>query len=107
MADFFVCLARNVFEELHSNYGFSSRDGKGCMGVEELVVLAGEKMGKKARDVLRFVTILEENWYDSVESLAKVTLQDLMGLKIPHRFAVALLAEVIFILFTTSLLGFP
>jgi len=58
--------------------------------VRDLVVQVGTLLGRSARDVQPFVRTLEENWYDSVQSLKDATADDLSALGLPRRFAVEL-----------------
>lgn len=62
------------------------------MSVEDLVLSVGSQLGRPEKDVLPYVSSLEENWYDSAEALANASAEDLTALGLPRRFAVELLA---------------
>lgn len=53
----------------------------------DFVIEVAEQLNRSAEDVEQYVLILEENWYDSKESLADASTQDLTSLGIPQRFA--------------------
>merc|ERR1719436_2184198 len=55
--------------------------------VQDLVHAAGKVIGRTGNDCEPFVTILNENWFDTPESLEATTTDELCGLGIPLRFA--------------------
>ncbi|CAE7552218.1 KHDC4 [Symbiodinium pilosum] len=57
----------------------------------DVVKAAGKSLGRTWSDVQPFLKLLEENWYDTVESLRSVGIADLQALGIPQRFAKELL----------------
>eukprot|EP00928_Gymnodinium_smaydae_P053445 TRINITY_DN37430_c0_g1_i1.p1 TRINITY_DN37430_c0_g1~~TRINITY_DN37430_c0_g1_i1.p1 ORF type:complete len:436 (+),score=98.21 TRINITY_DN37430_c0_g1_i1:177-1310(+) len=61
-----------------------------AVGLRELVTEVGERLGRSSSDVEPLIQSLEENWYDSPESLADVTADDLVAIGLPRRFAVEL-----------------
>jgi len=63
-----------------------------AMAVRALVIDVGSKLGRSAHDVEPFVQALKDNWYDSAESVAEASADDLSSLGLPRRFAVELVA---------------
>eukprot|EP00439_Symbiodinium_sp_Y106_P051906 s2451_g6.t3 len=57
----------------------------------DAVQAVGKSLGRSWADVQPFLKILEENWYDSMESLRSVGVSDLQALGLPQRFAKDLL----------------
>eukprot|EP00931_Biecheleriopsis_adriatica_P034623 TRINITY_DN1997_c0_g5_i1.p1 TRINITY_DN1997_c0_g5~~TRINITY_DN1997_c0_g5_i1.p1 ORF type:complete len:294 (-),score=55.44 TRINITY_DN1997_c0_g5_i1:107-988(-) len=62
--------------------------------LQDLISDAGRSLGRSREQVKPFLAILEENWYDSVDSLRRVKAPDLQELGIPQRFAKELLLLV-------------
>mmetsp|Transcript_96831 Transcript_96831/g.283067 ORF Transcript_96831/g.283067 Transcript_96831/m.283067 type:complete len:344 (+) Transcript_96831:156-1187(+) len=61
------------------------REGRSTL--RELVAEVGAVLGRGQEDVEPFVSLLEENWFDTVESLEEVSAQDLAAVGLPLRFA--------------------
>jgi len=59
--------------------------------LQDAVKAAGRSLGREWSDVQPFLKLLEENWYDTVESLRSIGISDLQALGIPQRFAKELL----------------
>lgn len=60
----------------------------------DLVQDAGRKLGRSREDVKPILSSLEENWYDTVDSLRDTTAAELHELGVPQRFAKELLTLV-------------
>lgn len=59
--------------------------------LRELLKATAKRLNRKAEESEPYLAILEENWYDSVDSLKLVQVAELQALGIPHRFAKELL----------------
>lgn len=59
--------------------------------LRELLKATAKRLNRKAEDSEPYLAILEENWYDSVDSLKLVQVAELQALGIPQRFAKELL----------------
>mmetsp|Transcript_55781 Transcript_55781/g.129919 ORF Transcript_55781/g.129919 Transcript_55781/m.129919 type:complete len:355 (+) Transcript_55781:102-1166(+) len=63
-------------------------DGGGThFGLRQMVAEVGASLGRPAEDCEPFTGLLEDNWYDTIESLEDVTAQDLAAVGLPLRFA--------------------
>ncbi len=60
----------------------------------ELLYGLSAKLGRKPQDMERFIHILEEQWYDTKDSLAKLTPADYVRLQIPERLG-TMIAEAV------------
>eukprot|EP00931_Biecheleriopsis_adriatica_P049645 TRINITY_DN2871_c0_g1_i1.p1 TRINITY_DN2871_c0_g1~~TRINITY_DN2871_c0_g1_i1.p1 ORF type:complete len:364 (+),score=78.48 TRINITY_DN2871_c0_g1_i1:72-1094(+) len=59
--------------------------------LQDLVSDAGRALGRSRDEVKPFLRMLEDNWYDSVDSLRDASAGDLQELGLPQRFAKELL----------------
>lgn len=62
--------------------------------LEQLVQDAGKKLGRSREDVKPMLSTLQENWYDTIDSLREVNDTELRELGLPLRFAKELLTLV-------------
>jgi len=57
------------------------------------VFRVGALLGRAAEDIEPFFELLQDNWYDSLESISKLTEAEFHKVGIPYRFAKELVAE--------------
>eukprot|EP00440_Ansanella_granifera_P012783 gb/GFBE01013886.1/.p1 GENE.gb/GFBE01013886.1/~~gb/GFBE01013886.1/.p1 ORF type:complete len:146 (+),score=29.64 gb/GFBE01013886.1/:1-438(+) len=62
--------------------------------LRELVASVGKKLGRKVEDVEPIADVLEDNWFDTIDSLADVTQEDMITMGIPLRFGKELLDSI-------------
>jgi len=62
------------------------------MSLRSLVVDVGARLGRSASDVEPFLHSLQDNWYDSIDSVLDASADDLASIGLPRRFAVELAA---------------
>lgn len=63
-----------------------------AMSIQGFVVRVGRKLNRSPDEVQPFVDLLLDNWYDSPDTLADVSADDLAKLGLPLRFAKELIA---------------
>lgn len=60
----------------------------------QLLLKIGEKLNRKPQDMEAYIKTMEDNWYDTIESLKQLTDQQFDALKFPHRLVQEIKAAI-------------